>query len=123
MGSNSAKPAKVESRSLNSRTGGHGHVPIQVNASLGEDKHTAIDNTANRSAMHSSAGRVPMKKFEPRDAVSSTTRTNDLASFLRSSEPPQLTPAPRSSPPAEPQQSSSSGFSKMFGRRKKSSLA
>ncbi|OHE95541.1 hypothetical protein CORC01_09131 [Colletotrichum orchidophilum] len=122
-GSNSAKPAKVDSRSLNSRAGGaQGHVPIQVNAP-GQDKYGAFDATANRAAMHSS-GRVPMKKFEPREAVSSTSRTNDLASFLRSSEPPQMTPAARSTPAAEPQQqSSSSGFSKMFGRRKKSSLA
>ncbi|OHW94874.1 hypothetical protein CSPAE12_06470 [Colletotrichum incanum] len=117
-GSNSAKPAKVDSRSLGSRTGGHGHVPIQVNTSSGQDSYAAVDATANRSAMHSSAGRVPTKRFEPREAVSSTTRTNDLATFLRSSEPA------RSGPSIEPQQqSSSSGFSKMFGRRKKSSLA
>ncbi|KAK1987154.1 hypothetical protein LZ30DRAFT_777801 [Colletotrichum cereale] len=123
-GPNSAKPAKVDSRSLNSRAGGHGHVPIQINESAGEDKYAAVDTTANRSAMHSSAGRMPMKRFEPREAVSSTTRTNDLATFLRSAEPPQTTSAARSSPSTEPQQqSSSSGFSKMFGRRKKPSLA
>ncbi|OBR07792.1 hypothetical protein CH63R_09313 [Colletotrichum higginsianum IMI 349063] len=123
-GSNIAKP---DNRSSGSRTGGHGHVPIQVNTSSGQDKYAGGgDASANRSAMHSSAGRVPMKRFEPREAVSSTTRTNDLATFLRSSEPPQMTPAARSNTSVEPQQqssSSSSGFSKMFGRRKKSSLA
>ncbi|KAI8160022.1 hypothetical protein K4K54_008773 [Colletotrichum sp. SAR 10_86] len=119
-----AKPAKVDSRSLNSRAGaaGNGHVPIQVNMSSGQDKYGAGDATANRPAMHSSAGRVPMKKFEPREAVSSTSRTTDLASFLRNAEPPPQAQPARFSPPAE-QQSSGSGFSKMFGRRKKSSLA
>ncbi|KAJ0164469.1 hypothetical protein CTA2_933 [Colletotrichum tanaceti] len=118
-GSNVAKP---DNRSVGSRTGGHGHVPIQVNTYSGQDS----DASANRSDMYSSAGRVPMKRFEPREAVSSMTRTNDLATFLRSSEPPQMTPAARSNTSVEPQQqssSSSSGFSKMFGRRKKSSLA
>ncbi|TDZ27064.1 hypothetical protein Cob_v000554 [Colletotrichum orbiculare MAFF 240422] len=121
-GSHSAKPPRVDSRSLNSRAGAaaaHGHVPIQVGG--GQDKYTAADATASRSAMHSSAGRVPMKKFEPREAVSSTSRTGDLASFLRTAEPPAQAPPARFSPPGE-QSSSSSGFSKMFGRRKKSSL-
>ncbi|CAJ2502573.1 Uu.00g099670.m01.CDS01 [Anthostomella pinea] len=65
-----------------------------------------------------SAGRVPMKKFEPREAVSSTSRTNDLAQFLRDSEPPPTTMA---NPPPPPEDKSSSGFSRMFERRKKSS--
>ncbi|KAK1654697.1 hypothetical protein BDP81DRAFT_389745 [Colletotrichum phormii] len=121
-GSNGAKPAKVDSRPLSGRAGAaHGHVPIQVNAP-GQDKYGAVDATANRGAMHSS-GRVPMKKFEPREAVSSTSRTNDLASFLRSSEPPQMKPAARAATGEPQQQSSGSSFSKMFGRRKKSSLA
>ncbi|KAF9882342.1 hypothetical protein CkaCkLH20_00378 [Colletotrichum karsti] len=123
-GLNSAKPPKVDSRSLNSRAGAaHGHVPIQVSGSSGQDKNGAVDATANRPAMHSSAGRVPMKKFEPREAVSSTSRTGDLASFLRNADPPPQAPSARFTPPPEQQQSgSSSGFSKMFGRRKKSSL-
>ncbi|KAK2000170.1 hypothetical protein LX36DRAFT_442463 [Colletotrichum falcatum] len=124
-GSNGAKSGKADSRSLNSRAGGgHGHIPIQVNEPVGGDKYAAVDTTGNRSAMHSSAGRVPMKRFEPREAVSSTTRTNDLATFLRNAEPPQPSPVARPSPSIEPQHhSSSSGFSKMFGRRKKPSLA
>ncbi|KAK2037538.1 hypothetical protein LZ31DRAFT_169470 [Colletotrichum somersetense] len=124
-GSNGPKSAKVDSRSLSSRAGGgHGHVPIQIKDYAGEDKYATADTTGNRPAMHSSAGRVPMKRFEPREAVSSTTRTNDLATFLRNAEPPQSTPAARPGPSIEPpQQSSSSGFSKMFGRRKKPSLA
>ncbi|OLN86473.1 hypothetical protein CCHL11_08433 [Colletotrichum chlorophyti] len=122
-GSSTTRPTKIDSRSLNSRAGAHGHVPIQVNTSSGQDKDGSVD--AAPPGMHSSAGRVGMKRFEPRDAVSSMSRTNDLATFLRSSEPPpQKTPAARFSPPVEQQQqSSSSGFSKMFGRRKKSSPA
>ncbi|KAL0942227.1 uncharacterized protein CTRU02_200113 [Colletotrichum truncatum] len=124
-GLNSAKPAKVDSRSLNSRAGGaQGHVPIQVNMSSGQDKYGGVDAAANRPPMQSSAGRVPMKKFEPRDAVSSTSRTNDLASFLRNAEPPPQAPSARFTSPAEHQSSSvGSGFSKMFSRRKKSSMA
>jgi len=124
-GPNGPKSAKFDSRSLNSRSGGgHGHVPIQIKDPAAEHKYSAGDTTGNRPAMHSSAGRVPMKRFEPREAVSSTTRTDDLATFLRSAEPPQSTPVARPGPSAEPQQqSSSSGFSKMFSRRKKPSLA
>ncbi|KAI0472746.1 hypothetical protein GGR56DRAFT_667120 [Xylariaceae sp. FL0804] len=61
-----------------------------------------------------SANRVPMKKFEPREAASTNTRTSDLAQFLRDSEPP---PSALASPPPEDK---SSGFARMFERRKKS---
>ncbi|KAM0333033.1 hypothetical protein ACHAQA_001690 [Verticillium albo-atrum] len=111
----------TDSQSLHSRQGGaHGHTPIQVNMPPGYDQYGPIDG-ARRPATQSS-GRVPMKKYEPREASSTVTRTSDLASFLRDSEPP-----PQMAPPSlystQEQSSSSNSFSKMFSRRKKSSLA
>ncbi|KAH7266536.1 hypothetical protein NW759_011920 [Fusarium solani] len=117
----SAVPPPVisnDTRSLNSRSGFKGYIPIQVNIPPGYDKYGPIDSGSSRPsqpASSSSSGRVPMKKFEPRDAVSNVSRTSDLAAFLRTSEPP---PEPViTGPPKE--ESSGSSLSKMFGRRKK----
>ncbi|KAM0281591.1 hypothetical protein ACHAQH_003460 [Verticillium albo-atrum] len=113
--------SSADSRSLSSRqAGANGHTPIQVNMPPGYDQYGPIDGT--RRPAKQSSGRVPMKKYEPREASSSVTGTSDLASFLRDSEPP-----PRMNPPSlystQEQSSSGNSFSKMFGRRKKSSVA
>ena len=115
-----------ESRSLNSRTGtAHssgarsGHVPLQVNMPGGYDKYGALDNSAGRTRVGSSAppGRVPMKKFEPRDATPTIGRTGtaDLAAFLRDSGPPPGVTGP---PVRGPTTDEGSGLSKMWARRK-----
>ncbi|KAI0842660.1 hypothetical protein F5Y06DRAFT_132392 [Hypoxylon sp. FL0890] len=105
----------TDSRSLNSRAGNaRGHTPIVIPS--GAEKFGA-DIRPPPTAPSSSMGRVPMKRFEPRDAASSNSRTSDLASFLRDSEPPPQTLASLPSPT----ESKSSGFSRMFERRKKSS--
>ncbi|KAJ4311186.1 hypothetical protein N0V84_010580 [Fusarium piperis] len=117
----SAAPAPTlgnDTRSLNSRSGFKGYIPIQVNIPPGYDKYGPIDSGSSRPsqpASSSSSGRVPMKRFEPRDAVSNVSRTSDLAAFLRTSEPP---PEPVITGPP-PKEESSSSLSKMFGRRKK----
>ncbi|KAI0853192.1 hypothetical protein F5Y00DRAFT_134509 [Daldinia vernicosa] len=104
----------ADSRSLSSRAGtSRGYTPIVI--------PTSADTFGSNprpppTAPSSSMGRVPMKKFEARDAVSANTHTSDLASFLRDSEPP---PQPVISHPAQ-NESKSSGFSRMFERRKKS---
>jgi hypothetical protein len=113
----------AESRSLSSRSGGgRGYIPIQVNMPPGYDKYGPIEiKPAKPSTSTVNVGnRVPMKKFEPREAVSSsTTRTSDLAAFLRNSEPPpQMSGGASYSPTFE--QDDSNGLSRMFGRRKKS---
>ncbi|KAI2627470.1 hypothetical protein GGS26DRAFT_592501 [Hypomontagnella submonticulosa] len=104
----------TDTRSLNSRAGnGKGYTPIVIPAvpsSFGGEIRPPP------TAPSSSAGRVPMKRFEPRDAVSANSRTSDLASFLRDSEPPPQPVVPLTSPT----ESKSSGFSRMFERRKKS---
>lgn len=127
------KPAP-ESRSLNSRVGTatssasrNGHIPIQVNMPTGYDKYGATPSGQPRIAP-SGAGappgrRVPMKKFEPRDATPAMSRTGtaDLAAFLRDSEPP---PDMTAAPPvrAATGDESNGSLSRMFGRRKKSVL-
>ncbi|KAI0896613.1 hypothetical protein F4806DRAFT_487174 [Annulohypoxylon nitens] len=115
----------TDSRSLNSRAGnGRGYTPIVV--PMGTDKYGSDPKPSAPAPapasmrappmMSAPSGRVPMKKFEPRDAVSANTATSDLASFLRDSEPPPQTIA-RAPSPVE---TKSSGFSRMFGSRKKS---
>ncbi|KAF7563080.1 hypothetical protein G7046_g1069 [Stylonectria norvegica] len=122
-GSNSLAPSPVgnDSRSISSRSGIRGYIPIQVSMPAGYDKYGPIDKgSASRPSMPTatgSAGRVPMKRFEPREAASNVSRTSDLASFLRNSEPP---PEPVMQPPPKEEGST---LSKMFGRRKKSPLA
>jgi hypothetical protein len=100
-----------------------GHIPIQVQIPPGYDQYGPISSGSSARDTPSTASprRVPMKKFEPREAQSNnTTRTSDLASFLRDSAPPDDMIAPPSR--NLPQQEESNGLSKMFGRRKKSSM-
>jgi hypothetical protein len=125
----SASPS--ESRSVLSRAAPKGHIPLQVNMPPGYDKYGPVGDSSpgggvaaqsSRPRIASgpgSAGRVPMKKFEPREAVPSASRTSDLASFLRDSEPPPEMDARAHSPVhfEEP-----GGLAKVFGRRKKTPL-
>ncbi|KAK4230268.1 hypothetical protein QBC38DRAFT_50127 [Podospora fimiseda] len=80
------------------------------------------------------SGRVPMKKYEPRDAVLVPNRgTNDLAEFLKHSAPPPglslAAPFPEPMGPIGGRggggnggKEGSSGLGKVFGRRKKQSV-
>lgn len=130
--------APTSARSLSSRSGprpppsvpvSKGYIPIQVNIPTGGDLYPTFPSYGSASATppvpsvpsnlaSRPSGRVPMKKFEPRDAVSVPSRgTSDLADFLRSSEPP---PTVNSTPYAPEPVVETSG-SRLFGRRKKSS--
>ncbi|KAI1762213.1 hypothetical protein GGR53DRAFT_429519 [Hypoxylon sp. FL1150] len=107
----------TDSRSVNSRAGANasrGYTPIVVPTAA--EKYGGGEVRPPPTAPSGSTGRVPMKKFEARDAHSANTRTSDLASFLRDSEPP---PQPMASLPPSAE-NKSSGFSRMFERRKKS---
>jgi len=113
--------APVEPRATHTSSSGptRGYTPIMVNIPPDSDKlGSFFDTPAPRQPQ--SSGRVPMKRFEPRDAVSSNTRTSDLAAFLRDSEPPPSTLAMQRPGPPDPPQSSS-GLSRVFDRRKKTS--
>ncbi|KAI0881780.1 uncharacterized protein GGS22DRAFT_56214 [Annulohypoxylon maeteangense] len=125
--SNPKGHSSTDSRSLNSRAGnGKAYTPIVI---PGADKYGSeprssapapapvpVPMGARPMMAAAPSGRVPMKKFEPREAVSNNSRTSDLASFLRDSEPP---PQPVARVPS-PIETKSSGFSRMFERRKKS---
>lgn len=100
-------------------SGPRGYTPITVNIPSGADLYGAVPPPVSRPS-GSSAGRIPMKKFEPRDATSAGMgRTSDLARFLRDSEPP---PSAMASPSLPIVEERSSGFSRVFERRKKSTV-
>lgn len=93
-------PPLPRTNSSHSANSGKGYIPIQVNMPPGYDKYGPIDTSVMpKPAPPSSAGavRVPRKKFEPREAVSthSSSGTADLAAFLRGSGPPAGPPGPR----------------------------
>lgn len=115
-GASTNQPRAVSSQAGNPR----GYTPINVSIpSSGATSYGSIQPPVPRVNNSSSGGRVLMKKYEPREASSSggMGRTSDLASFLRDSEPP---PSAMAAPAVQPQEKSSSGFSGVFGRRKKS---
>ncbi|KAI1738922.1 hypothetical protein F4680DRAFT_449384 [Xylaria scruposa] len=105
--------AVSENRNLNSRMGPKTtHTPIVIPTVADRYGASIKPPDAPRTT---SLGRVPMRKFEPRDASSSSSQTADLANFFRDSRPSP--PVPTFSPPSEDK--ASSGFSRMFERRKK----
>jgi hypothetical protein len=133
-------PATYESRSLSSRTGltsgNRGYIPLQVAMPPGYDAYGPVsgrpatqDSTptlSEPSSAHSarapphSAGRVNMRKFEAREPSSAHAgRTNDLAAFLRDSEPPSDMSF-TTMVTAQQQPDNTGGFTRMFSRRKKS---
>ncbi|RDA87147.1 hypothetical protein CP532_4285 [Ophiocordyceps camponoti-leonardi (nom. inval.)] len=125
-----------ESRSLNSRAGGvggrGGYIPIQVSMPPGYNKYGAVEGgpttSMPRVTTSASTGRVPMKRFEPREAAVSKSQTGDLAAFLRDSVPPPDAGGGRVASMHAPaagrtssttRQDEGNGLSKMFGRKKK----
>ncbi|KAI0601414.1 hypothetical protein F4775DRAFT_589632 [Biscogniauxia sp. FL1348] len=107
---------KSMSRSLSSRAGSiRSHTPIVIPPNA---ETLGSSFTPEFRPQTQSTGRVSMKKFVPRDAVP-TTGTSDLASFLRDSEPPPSTLASMAAPIED---KTSHGFSRIFERRKKSTV-
>ncbi|KAI1177142.1 hypothetical protein F4777DRAFT_216723 [Nemania sp. FL0916] len=104
-----------ENRNLNNRMGPKvTHTPIVVPNVV--DRYASSIGSVE-SPRSTSYGRVPMKKFEPREAYVSRSQTADLATFLRDSQPPPSMTAYSS--PSEDK--ATTGFSRMFERRKKPS--
>lgn len=111
-----------ESRSVNSRNGVNTHAPINARfttMTAPPQESSRSDNYAPQ--VESARSRVPRKAYQPREAVAApVSRTNDLADFLMSNEPPpraQTQPQPfvlNSNSPKE----ESSTFQRMFGRKK-----
>ncbi|KAK3328520.1 hypothetical protein B0T19DRAFT_449961 [Cercophora scortea] len=142
-GVSSQSPREVpHSRGMSARSGGSkGYIPLQVNMPPGVDKYAPGPGISSRPAapmggMPSgkaaammggvppmNSGRVPMKKYQAREAVSVPSReTSDLADFFKNSEPPaEFAPTAQFVLPTSPNESS--GFSRVFGRRRKASIA
>ncbi|KAG6009035.1 hypothetical protein E4U21_003366 [Claviceps maximensis] len=122
-----------------------GYVPIKVSMPTGYDTFGSVDNKNNyysngdNSARSPAVSRnrgtslsshptrtIPMKKYEPREAVASKTETADLAAFLRDSAPPRdhssMGGADRAPLGLDDESGGGggSGTGKRFGRRKKS---
>ncbi|GAB0138207.1 hypothetical protein EsDP_00006448 [Epichloe bromicola] len=120
-----------ETRSVHSRASGRGYIPIQVNLPAGHDMFGPVDKTRSSVsrtrgtsiASSTTAARRPMKRFEPREAVTNHSQTADLAAFLRdSAPPPNNSPTVTDRAPSRQEESGGSGgggIAKMFGRRKK----
>lgn len=105
------------------------HIPIQVNMPPGVDRYNPAgysgqtsSSTGSRppASFSNSTGRVPMKRYEPRDAVAVPARsaTSDLADFLRNSGPPSSSVVQDPYPSGQSEQKN--GF---FARRKKAGFA
>lgn len=138
-----SSPKVPESRSISSRASGGkgGHVPIQVSlpGRLDSSYTASPSRTSSKAAAMmgtgpvpgpgggAGGGRVPMKKFEPREAVSVPSRgTSDLAEFFKQSGPPPGATAPmvnQFAGPAAREEGGNGGISKVFSRRKKSSFS
>lgn len=147
----------LSSRASGGGAGKGSHVPIQVNIPGGgggldgrpqgqaqAQAHPHPSRTSSKAAAmmgggpgagsmgaggggSGSGGRVPMKRFEPREAVPAPSRsaTSDLADFLKhSGPPPGSVPMVNQFPGPEPGpgREEGGGMGKMFSRRKKSSL-
>ncbi|EON98821.1 hypothetical protein UCRPA7_5659 [Phaeoacremonium minimum UCRPA7] len=119
----------MDFRSSSSRSGSISngrHVPIQANAppvrnQYGGGNYGATSGGVSGMNSSSMGGRVPMKKFQARDATPMPSReTSDLAEFLRNSEPP---PSMTASPYGGSADQDTNGFAKVFARRKKASFA
>lgn len=128
-GSGSQPPSKPksnnqDSRSLASRTGAPqlpSHTPIAVQFTSSNHKQPIHERSHGNnyiSQVDSARNKVVQKSYQPREAVYSTTRTNDLASFLRDSEPPPASQAQPQSFAPTLQKDESSTFQRMFGRKK-----
>lgn len=94
------------------------HIPINVQ--LGSNYRPASGEPARGYVAQPAAprNRVVQKSYQPRDAVYPTTRTSDLAAFLRDSEPPSaMQTHPQTFTPTI-QREEASTFQRVFGRKK-----
>jgi hypothetical protein len=126
--SNQQSPSKPkssgqESRSSLSRSGAsqvsnHTPISVQINNNYKPPTNESARGGNYVSQVDSARNKVVQKSYQPREAVYPTTRTNDLAAFLRDSEPPTPTQAqPKTFAPTV-QKEESSTFHRMFGRKK-----
>jgi hypothetical protein len=111
-------PQAADARNLTSRaSAGKGYIPIQVNMPPGADKYNPSNFRSTAPGVGEAPAptrRVPMKKFEPREAVAVSSRgTSELAEFFKNSAPPGGVVGPRDDPNYPPR----------YPNRKKTSIA
>lgn len=119
------KSSGQDSRSAGSRTGSRPpqlptHTPIAVQFTSNKPAtYEPARGPSNDyvSQLDSARNKVAQKSYQPREAVYSTTRTNDLAAFLRSEPPSSMSSQPQTFTPAL-QKEEASTFQRMFGRKK-----
>jgi hypothetical protein len=103
------------------RNGAPSHAPItaKYQAQTPSVPQERSCNSNYAAQTDSARNGVPRKTYQPRDAVlPSTSRTNDLADFLMSSEPPSsVQTQPQTFAPTL-QKEEASAFQRMFGRKK-----
>jgi len=93
------------------------HSPISTNLNNSGNYVSQLDSARNPSI--TSLTKVAQKTYQPREPQPGSTRTGDLADFLRNSEPPPGS-QPRALSASISEEKESSNFaSRMFGRRKK----
>jgi hypothetical protein len=92
------------------------HTPIAAQYSTTLASYEPSRNGNNyASQVDSARNKVVQKSYQPREAVVSSNRTNDLADFLRSEPPNAVQSQPQT---FAPQQKEEGTFQRMFGRRK-----
>ncbi|KAK0614039.1 hypothetical protein B0T14DRAFT_570025 [Immersiella caudata] len=111
-------PPAPDARNSSSRAStGKGYIPIQVNMPPGADKYNPSNFRSTAPGVSEApvpTRRVPMKKFEPREAVAVSSRgTSELAEFFKNSAPPGGVVGPRDDPNYPPR----------YPNRKKTSIA
>ena len=119
------KSSGQDSRSLASRGGSRPpqvptHIPISVQfiSETPASYELARETGTNyASQLNSIRNKVAQNIYQPRQGVSSTTRTNDLAVFLRSDPPSSISTQSQSFQPTL-QKEEVGAFHRMFGRKK-----
>jgi hypothetical protein len=97
-----------------------GHTPIHVQFS---NTYRPTTSETARGGNYTSQPTPPrtkvvQKSYQPREAVYSTSRTNELAAFLRDSDPPSAMQAQPQTFLPTVQKDEASTFQRVFGRRK-----
>jgi hypothetical protein len=117
------KSSGYESRASISKAGAPelpSHTPIAAQFSSNYKPATYEPTRGNTyvSQVDSARNKVVQKQFQPREAIYTNSRTNDLASFLRDSAPPSAMHAQPQTFSPTLQKEESSAFQRMFGRKK-----
>lgn len=96
----------------------HTPIAVQFTSNKSATYEPARGPSSNYVSQLDTARNKPTQKsYQPREAVYTTTRTNDLAAFLRSEPPSSVSTQPQTFTPTL-QKEDASAFQRMFGRKK-----